>query len=74
MQEIYASLKVELPDDPIEASTMLAAITSRWAEMLKQLDMKHVVASLTIDETRNRRAPRKPRLHRMESSQVGLAV
>ena len=60
-QELFASVRVELEEDPRDAAKVLAAFASAWAEMLEKVGLE-VEASLTINEARAKRAPRKPRL------------
>jgi len=61
--ELYASLRVELLPDPLQASGMIADISKAWAAMLEAIGLE-VEASFTINETRTKavRKPRKPRL------------
>lgn len=59
-QELYGSLRVELPDDPRQAAGIMADVTKAWATMLETIGLE-VEAPITINETRARR-PRKLRL------------
>jgi hypothetical protein len=57
-QELYGSIRVELPDDPRQIAATLATFATAWAEMLEKLGLE-VDASLTLNEGRAKRAPRK---------------
>jgi hypothetical protein len=65
MQEIHASIRLELDEDPRQASGMLADFAAAWAEMLKKLDLESIEQSVTIGEARRQRAPRKARTPRL---------
>ena len=65
--EIYASVRVTLPDGPADMANALGEIATAWATFLAVLDQSTSVVSLTVSETRSRapatgaRRGRKPR-------------
>jgi hypothetical protein len=65
-QEIYASIRVELPEDATESAQRLAGIARVWADMIEQLGgLDGVQSSVSISEVRTprkQRSPNKPRL------------
>jgi hypothetical protein len=61
IHEIFGSLRVELPEDPRQSAKILADVATAWAAMLETIDLE-AEASLTTNEGRTKRAPRKPRL------------
>ena len=65
--EIFASVRVTLPDGPTEMAKALGEIAAAWANFLAASDQYGPVVSFTVNETRSR-APatgakrgRKPR-------------
>jgi hypothetical protein len=63
MQELFASLRVELTEDPRQTAGILADFAKAWAEMLEKIGLE-VQASISLNETRTRggRRPPKPKL------------
>jgi hypothetical protein len=61
IHEMFGSLRVELPDDPRQSAKVMADVATAWAAMLETIGLE-VEASLTTNEGRTKRAPRKPRL------------
>ena len=61
MQELFASVRIEMTDDPRQVAGTLADFGKAWATMLETIGLE-VEASVTISEGRAKRAPRKPRL------------
>jgi hypothetical protein len=66
MQEIHASIRVELPEDPGLSSVRHVLVAQAWAEMIAKLhDLDGVECALTINEGRKPRQTRKPRAPRL---------
>jgi hypothetical protein len=68
MQKLYASIRVELPDDPTVAAVRHAIVAKAWAEFVSEIhadvtDADAVQMSLTMDEARAPRRSRKPASH-----------
>lgn len=62
MQELHASLVIELPDDPRQQADILASFSALWARLLKDTDLE-VEASLTLNESRGKpKRERTPKL------------
>ena len=63
MQELFASVRIEMTDDPRQVAGTLADFGKAWATMLETIGLE-VEASVTISEGRTKvtRRPRKPRL------------
>jgi hypothetical protein len=65
-QEIYASIRVRLPEDVAESAARHAGIARAWADMIEQLGgLDGVQSSVSISEVRTprkSRSPNKPRL------------
>lgn len=63
MQELFASIRIEMTDDPRQVAGVLADFGTAWAAMLEKLGLE-VEASITISEGRAKtpRKPRRPRL------------
>jgi hypothetical protein len=59
-QELFGSIRVELPEDPRQTAKILADVATAWAAMLETIGLE-IDASLTLNEVRTKR-PRKPRL------------
>lgn len=61
--ELYASMRVELPEDPRQFAKMVAEVTTAWASMLEAIGLE-VEAPISINEVRAKvtRKPRRPRL------------
>jgi hypothetical protein len=64
MQELFASLRIELMEDPRQTAAILADFAKAWAEMLEKVGLE-VEASLTINEGRAKRPPGRPRKPRL---------
>jgi hypothetical protein len=57
-QEIYASIRVRLPEDVAESAARHAEIARAWADMIQQIGgLDGVQCAVSISEMR---APRKP--------------
>jgi hypothetical protein len=61
MQELFGSIRVELPEDPRQSARVVADVATAWVAMLETIGLE-VEAPLSMSETRTKRAPRKPRL------------
>jgi hypothetical protein len=63
IQELFASVRIELMEDPRQNAAILAEFAGAWQTMLEKVGLE-VEASLTISEGRTKavRKPRKPRL------------
>jgi hypothetical protein len=61
MQELFGSIRVELPEDPRQSAKVISDVATAWAAMLETIGLE-VEAPLSMSETRAKRAPRKPRL------------
>jgi hypothetical protein len=62
-QEIYASIRVQLPEDLGLSAVRHVLVAQAWAEMIAKIsDLDGVQCSLSISESRTKRASRKPRL------------
>jgi hypothetical protein len=72
MQEITATIRLELDPDPRQASGMVAAVAAAWAEMLNKIDLESVEQSFSINEVFEKRvrAPRKPKLVKPQAEQL----
>jgi hypothetical protein len=63
-QELFASLRLELTEDPRQTAAILSRFADAWAELLDKIGEYEVNANLTLNETRTRggRRPPKPKL------------
>jgi hypothetical protein len=61
-QELFASLRVELTEDPRQTAAILSRFATAWAEMLDKVGEYDVEASLSLNERIRSRGPRKPKL------------
>ena len=61
MQEMYVSITVLLPDDVCAAATRHAAVATALAEMMEKLGSDDVRCTVSLNESRSRSRPRKPR-------------
>jgi hypothetical protein len=62
-QEIFASIRVQLPEDAGESAERHAAIATAWSEFIRKIGgLNDLECSVTISEARAKRGPRKPRL------------
>jgi hypothetical protein len=65
-QEIYASLRVRLPEDVAASAARHAEIARAWAEMIAQIgDLDGVQCLLDISAVRPSRKPRSPNKPRL---------
>jgi hypothetical protein len=64
IQELFGSVRIELPEDPRQTAKILADFATAWASMLEQVGLE-VEASLTLNEARKPRTPRKARTPRL---------
>jgi hypothetical protein len=69
-QELFASLRVELTEDPRQTAAILSRFADAWAEMLDKVGEYEVEASLTINEGRTKRPPRP----RKQKRELGLVT
>jgi hypothetical protein len=62
-QELFGSIRVELPEDPRQSARAIADVAMAWATMLEAIGLE-VEAPLSLNETRTRggRRPPKPKL------------
>jgi hypothetical protein len=60
-QELFASLRVELTEDPRQTAGILADFGKAWGEMLDKIGLE-VEASISLNERVRPRGPRKPKL------------
>jgi hypothetical protein len=72
MQEITATIRLELDPDPRQASGMVAAVAAAWAEMLNKIDLESVEQSFSINEVFEKPAKRAPRKTKTEKPELGL--
>jgi hypothetical protein len=61
IQELFGSVRIELPEDPRQSAKILAEVATAWASMLETIGLE-VEASLTINEGRKQRG--QPRISR----------
>jgi hypothetical protein len=61
-QELFGSIRVELPEDPRQSARVVADVATAWVAMLETIGLE-VEAPLSMSETRTKRAPRKPKLN-----------
>ena len=54
-QELYASLRIELSEEPATAAGQLAEVTAAWAEMMRRISAEMtVVQAISVNESRNK--------------------